>query len=79
MTQTAFPENVLGRFDGTDIESDGLIYQVFQKGGQLTVEMPDPDEMMYVVQGNKPIQIETIPRVQLPIVMTTGSHHYQTY
>ena len=34
---------------------------------------------MYVVQGGKPTPLDEIPRVVRPVVMSTGSHHYQTY
>ena len=79
MTQAALPESVLGRFDGTEVLSNGLRYKVFKEDDRFMAEMPDPDEMMYVFQGNKPTRPEDIPRVTLPVVMTTGSHHYQTY
>lgn len=79
MTQVALPENVAGRFDGTTIISDGLSYQVYREGDRFWAEMPDPDVMMYVVQGGKKLPPEKIPRVRQPVVMTTGSHHYQTY
>ena len=79
MTQTARPENVLGRFDGTTVASRNLEYRVFQDGTTYWAEMPDPEELMYVVQGGKPTPLEAIPRVKRQVVMTTGSHHYQTY
>lgn len=98
MTQVALPETVLGQFDDTTIQSDGLEYRVYRKGPEFWVEMPDPDLMMYVVQGGKrvdqytylarrskderaPVRVDlrTIPRVHRQVVMTTGSHHYQTY
>ena len=79
MTQAALAENVLGQFDGSEIQSNGLAYRVYTEGEKLMAELPDPDEMMYVFQGNKPTKPEDIPRVQLPVVMSTGSHHYQTY
>ncbi|MBX3747780.1 MAG: hypothetical protein KF833_20930 [Verrucomicrobiae bacterium] len=79
MTQAAAPENVLGAFDGTAVSSDGLLYRVIRDGDAFWAEMPDPDVMMYVVQGGRDIPMEEIPRVRLPVVMTTGSHHYQTY
>ena len=79
MTQAALPGNVVGAFDGTTISSEGLEYRVFEEENQFWVEMPDPDEMMYVVQGGKKLAFEDIPRVRLPVVMATGSHHYQTY
>ena len=79
MTQPALAESVVGDFDGSSIMSDGLAYRVFMKGEEFWAEMPDPEEMMYVVQGGKPTPLEEIPRVERQVVMTTGSHHYQTY
>jgi len=79
MTQAATPENVVGAFDGSAVVSGGLTYRVFRRGDVFFAEMPDPDEMMYVVEGGKKLAFKDIPRVQAPVVMTTGSHHYQTY
>lgn len=79
MTQAALPETVLGKFDGSTIASKGLNYRVFQEDGQFMAEMPDPDVMMYIVQGGKKLADKDIPRVRRPVVMATGSHHYQTY
>lgn len=79
MTQVALPETVLGVFDGTTVMSDGIPYRVTRDGDSFWAEMPDPDEMMYVVQGGKKVAVDQIPRVRRPVVMTTGSHHYQTY
>ncbi|MGI9427054.1 MAG: cytochrome c3 family protein [Bythopirellula sp.] len=102
MTQVALPENVAGDFDGTTIMSDGLKYRVFREGDQFWAEMPDPEIMMYVVQGQtmgfskkigplnylvkkskdkKPeeLDLRDIPLKRRQVVMTTGSHHYQTY
>ena len=79
MTQAALPENVLGRFDNEEVISNGLRYRVFKEDNRFMAELPDPDEMMYVFQGNKPTKPEDIPRLKLPVVMSTGSHHYQTY
>ncbi len=79
MTQAALPETVMGEFDGSTIVSEGLEYRVFRKGNEFWAEMPDPEELMYVVQGGKPTPLEKIPRVERRVVMTTGSHHYQTY
>ena len=79
MTQLATPESVLGAFDGTTVRSDQLEYRVFEKNDRLWAEMPDPEELMYVVQGGKPTPLQEIPRVEREVVMSTGSHHYQTY
>ncbi|MGE3313031.1 MAG: cytochrome c3 family protein, partial [Limisphaerales bacterium] len=79
MTQIVTPETVVGRFDGTTVESGGRQYRVGREGDSFWAEMPDPDVMMYVVQGGKKLGFDEIPRVRLPVVMATGSHHYQTY
>lgn len=79
MTQLATPENVLGEFDGTTVASEGLQYRVFREGDEYWAEMPDPEELMYIVQGGKPTPLAKIPRVKRQVVMSTGSHHYQTY
>ena len=51
MTQVAMPDNVVGAFDGTSVFSNGLEYRVFRQGDEFWAEMPDPEIMMYVVQG----------------------------
>lgn len=79
MTQPALTNTVLGNFDGSVVESGGLQYRVFKEGDVFMAEMPDPDLMMYVVQGGKKAPPGGIPNVRRPVVMTTGSHHYQTY
>jgi len=79
MTQVALPGNVVGKFDGSTVVSDGLAYQVTRSGDEFWAEMPDPDVMMYVVQGGRKLPFDQIPRVKERVVMTTGSHHYQTY
>ena len=79
MTQIASTNSVLGPFDGTTIEAEGLLYRVFQENGQYWADMPDPDLLMYSVQGGMKGRLEKIPRVKRRVVMTTGSHHYQTF
>ncbi len=79
MTQPATADSVIGRFDGSTVDCGGLPYRVFREGEGFWAEMPDPDVLMYVVQGGRKVPLEKIPRVKRPVVMTTGSHHYQTY
>lgn len=79
MTQMASPETVLGHFNGSTVTVGGLGYRVFKEGTNFMAEMPDPDLMMLSIQGKKPRPLDQIPRVTLPVVMATGSHHYQTY
>jgi len=89
MTQTASPENFVGRFDGSRIDSNGLLYRVFMRGDQFWAEMPDPDEMvnrqrtfdLKTQRGlpTEPLHWDGIRQVERQVVMSTGSHHYQTY
>ncbi|MBL9173540.1 MAG: ammonia-forming cytochrome c nitrite reductase subunit c552 [Verrucomicrobiales bacterium] len=79
MTQPATEATVIGRFDGSTVDCGGLAYRLGKEGERFWAEMPDPDVMMYVLQGGRKIPLEKIPRVRRPVVMTTGSHHYQTY
>jgi hypothetical protein len=79
MTQRMDPSTVLGPFDGTEVESGGYRYRLTRKGDTFFSEGPDPDLLMYWVQGRKTNPPPNLPRVTLPVVMATGSHHYQTY
>jgi hypothetical protein len=89
MTQVATPETVVGTFDGSEIDCDGLKYRVFERAGELWAEMPDPDVMMdrqtsyerKTARGLpvEPLHWRDLPRVERRVVASTGSHHYQTY
>lgn len=89
MTQVASPKNFVGKFDGTQIDSSGLAYRVFARDGKFWADMPDPDEMInrqrtYDLKSqrgvsNAALTWDGIPQVERQVVMSTGSHHYQTY
>lgn len=79
MTQTAEGSNVLGDFNGQVINSEGLEYKVYQKDDEYWANMPDPDVMMLIHQGGRKVNMDSTDRVDLKVMMTTGSHHYQTY
>ena len=79
MTQPANADTVVGDFSGQTIDSDGLSYTVFMRGEEYWARLPDPEEMMEIVMGNKPKDMTKVPLVERQVVMTTGSHHYQTY
>ncbi len=64
MTQVATPEAVFGDFDDKELEWAGQKFQLQQRNGVCWVEMDRP-----AGEG----------RVEVPIVMTTGSHHMQVY
>ena len=78
MTQLAVPGCVAGEFAGQTIKSAGLPYTVYRRGDQFWARMPDPEEMMNIAMG-KPMEHRDVPLVDRQVLMTTGSHHYQTY
>jgi len=95
MTQVADSKSVLGRFDGTDIHSRGLTYTVYKTNNQFWAKVPDPEIMMKTIETGRRVNdytyqirkdnklslldLRSVPRVDKRVVMTTGSHHYQTY
>ncbi|WP_050769284.1 cytochrome c3 family protein [Blastopirellula marina] len=68
MTQLAEPDSVLAPFDGRTMTLYDQSYRVQQRDGQYWVEMPN-------LYGDA----EAAPRIERPIVMTTGSHNEQIY
>lgn len=79
MTMRALPESVLASFEGQTITSEGLTYTLTRTNDTFWARMPDPDLIMQAVQGGKGGDLSRIPQVDSQVVMTTGSHHYQTY
>ncbi len=80
MTQPATPEAVIGNFDGVRLRSHGQNYLLERRGEEFWVEANDPDwERDMVDRGVDPGSAQNPPRVSTRIVMTTGSHHMQTY
>lgn len=82
MTQRATPQAVLGAFAGQTLAAKGRTYRLERRGDEFWVEMADPDwEADLMDRGVRP---DSIPDARAPrrwkrIVMTTGSHHMQTY
>ena len=83
MTQVAGPDSVIpshtGQFDGQVLQSRGRRYQLSRRGDEFWARMVDPDwdrdrRARGIADGS-----ETPPLVDRRIVMTTGSHHQQTY
>lgn len=79
MTQLAVPGNVMGDFSGQTIKSNGLEYRVFKEGEEFWAELPNPDRMLDMARGDPNVVPSEVPRVKRRVLMTTGSHHYQTY
>lgn len=82
MTQAATPEAVIAPFEGQTLEAKGRRYRLQRRGDEFWVEMADPDwEADLLARRVRP---ESVPDVSAPrrwkrVVMTTGSHHMQTY
>lgn len=80
MTQVASEASVLGPFEDLHIDSMGWDYHLTRRGEEFWVDMPDPDWAMYRQrQGERVREVKNPPRVRKRVVLTTGSHHYQTY
>ncbi len=86
MTQVARTGSVLGDFSDLTLYLDGREYRLRRYGDEYRVELPDPDmvdrAMAIAESGDMRGAQEfaaTIPRVERPITLTTGSHHYQLY
>ena len=75
MTQAIGPNVVLGDFDNTVLEARGHSSRFEQRGDDYWVDIPDPAWFM----DPDPNKIATPPRINVPVVMTTGSHHMQYY
>ncbi len=80
MTQTASPDAVLADFEVRTLSARGRRYQLERRGDEYWVEMADPDwERDLLDSGRRPERFSRPPMRWKRIVMTTGSHHMQTY
>jgi predicted CXXCH cytochrome family protein len=80
MTQLATPEAVLAPFDGRTLLTGGFEHKVERQGPWFVVETIDPDWDAARQSGSVTLESgQEPPRARLPVVMTTGSHHLQTY
>lgn len=73
MTQLATTESVMGNFKDQTTTFNGRTYQMTENGDLCWVELPAS-----VVQPDAQ-SLSPNERTQLPIVMSTGSHHMQVY
>ncbi|MCA9695270.1 MAG: hypothetical protein KC636_37170 [Myxococcales bacterium] len=78
MTQLATPEAFAADFDGVEVTLWGQRYKFERRGDTLWVDMPDPSSSLSAPhRALTDAAAERAPRVERPVVMTTGSHHYQ--
>jgi predicted CXXCH cytochrome family protein len=80
MTQVASPESVRGDFEDVQLAARGREYSLYRDGDEFWIRMADPEwEQEMVDQGMKLADLAAPPIVDRRVLMTTGSHHYQTY
>lgn len=75
MTQPATVENVLGDFADVALTSRGHTVRFSRRGDEFFVDMVDPVWFEAPTPGREGAP----PRIHERVVMTTGSHHLQTY
>jgi hypothetical protein len=73
MTQLATTKSVMGNFKNQTVTFNGRTYGMTEKGDLCWVDLP-----ANVVQPQGQT-VSPTERTQLPIVMSTGSHHMQVY
>ncbi|MFK7961102.1 MAG: hypothetical protein AB8G96_11310 [Phycisphaerales bacterium] len=80
MTQRATPESVTGDFDDVVLEHRGITTELRREGQAFLARTVDPDwEEGRYFSGDDSIPADGPPIIDARIVMTTGSHHYQSY
>ena len=80
MTQRAVPEAVVGDFDEVTLTNRGRSYRLERRGDEFWVRMVNPDwEHELLDREVDPSSVADPPVVEKRVVMTTGSHHQQTY
>ncbi len=79
MTQVASAESVSPSWDDVTLTSRGRTYRLFRQDDEFWVDTVDPAAELRVFIGGEEFQPEDLPRTTRQIVMTTGSHHHQTY
>lgn len=80
MTQAASPESVIPDWDNVTLTSRGRTYYLERREDEFWVDMIDPAvEMRAFVNRVDVSKLSNLPRKKMQIVMTTGSHHHQTY
>ncbi len=76
MTQVATPDIILAPFD-KDITIRGKTYRIAEYDGEVWVHIHDPSKADNV-SADPDEKLSTGERIW-PLVLTTGSHHYQAY
>ncbi len=79
MTQAASADTVRAPWQGV-LRWRGRDYTLFRRDEQLWVKLPDLERMAELARQGRSIESGGDAKdVERPVVMTTGSHHYQAY
>jgi len=82
MTQVATPTTALAPFDGSVLEDRGFAWRFERRGEELWAVMPDPawfEQPAWLMQLLDERWPDRPPTIEARVVMSTGSHHMQTY
>jgi predicted CXXCH cytochrome family protein len=80
MTQPAIPSAVIAPLSNLRLFNRGREYFIWRDADEYWIDMVDSDwEHDLLARGQSPDGVPNPPRVRTRIVMTTGSHHQQTY
>ena len=81
MTQVVSAQTVLAPFENVKLQSGGRVVQLTREGDDFYAEMIDPEwEAEQRQRDQAPLDDPAAaPRVRRRVVMSTGSHHFQTY
>ena len=80
MTQFVTPETMIPPIDDFELESNGLKCRIERNGDEFWVELADPEWDLYRTQMGLPLdRNQKPPVVRRKLVLSTGSHHLQTY
>jgi hypothetical protein len=79
MTQRALAATVRADVGGAPLELDGRVYTLARRGSEVWATMPDLDALADAERRGVPASVADAPTVERPLLLTTGSHHYQGY
>ena len=79
MTRLATPASVAGPLAGTRVESEGRTIELSERGDELWVKLPDPDEVARLTRAGAPEPSRAASLVSRRVVLATGSHHHEVY
>ena len=80
MTQVVTPQTMLAPFEDVKLESRGRDYHLSREAETYWVDLVDPEwDVANANLGLDPDPESKPPRVRRQVVLSTGSHNYQTY